>query len=93
MPDAWYPTYSSFDSILLLANFPIVIPMDIRNNGPVPGKMSNPFAPNVERDPQYENYGGDSCHSPIGVLIARLFHPGIGIERKQETKEGYSAQG
>lgn len=65
--------------------------MNRRHEGPLPCGAADPCAPEIERNPEHDNRGGDASHGAIGVLIPGRVDPGIGVEAEEEAEHGLEA--
>ena len=62
------------------------MPMNVRNNRPLPTRMPNCLAPIVKRNPPQQNDRRDGRHRTVCLQITRLPHPRIRVETQQEPK-------
>lgn len=63
-----------------LSDLPIIVPMDVRNERPMPSDMSDLLAPEVKRDPHHQHRRRDASHSSVCILVARHVDPWVRVE-------------
>ncbi len=78
---------------VLFSHFAVVIPVYVRDNGPVPRRMAHLLAPEVERHPQQDHGRRDACQCPVRVLVARFRHPRVRVEGEEEPKQSWPETG
>lgn len=60
--------------------------MDIRDNRPRPGNVTNLLAPYVQRHEHENNGRRDGSHNAVRGLVSRRSDPAVGIEREEEAE-------
>lgn len=71
---------------LLFANFSVHIPSDPLHDRPADCALTDPFAPEKQRNPENKDNSTDHGHFSIRNTISMCGDPGVRVKTKEEAK-------
>ena len=54
--------------------------MHVAGDAPMPRRVPDALSPDIQRDPEDQHRGRDTCHRTVRIHIAALLDPGVGVE-------------